>query len=122
VRCRSHSDSGAVTVELALALPVLFATVAAAVWALVAAGAQLACVDAARAGARAAARGEPSGTVTALALADAPRGARVEVSSTAGLVTVRVLARSRPLGLALPGLPVHGTATARLETDPAPPP
>lgn len=59
-RCR---DGGAVTAEAAMALPVLVAFVLALVWALAAAADQIRCVDAARAGARAAARSEPEHAV-----------------------------------------------------------
>ncbi|MYV51457.1 hypothetical protein GT042_02815, partial [Streptomyces sp. SID3212] len=52
-------DRGSVTVEAAMAVPALVAFTLALVWALTAASAQIRCVDAARAGARAAARSEP---------------------------------------------------------------
>jgi hypothetical protein len=87
-------ERGAVTAETALALP----TVAVVAAALVALGhvavAQLRCVDAARAAARLAARGEPPAVVRARAEAGAPPGAAVAVRGgrqVAVLVTAPVL-------------------------------
>lgn len=70
-------DRGAVTAEAAVVIPVLVAFAMVLLWALVAASAQIRCVDAARAGARAAARSEPEAAVLAAARDAAPRGARV---------------------------------------------
>ncbi|NED82705.1 pilus assembly protein TadE, partial [Streptomyces sp. SID11233] len=66
------SDRGAVTAEAAMAIPVLVVFTLALVWALMAASAQIRCVDAARAGARAAARSEPEARVRGAALSAAP--------------------------------------------------
>ncbi|MFD5770056.1 TadE family type IV pilus minor pilin [Streptomyces sp. NPDC127049] len=76
---RSEGDRGSVTVEAAIVLPVLALFAMALLWALAASAAQIRCVDAARAGARAAARSEPAEAVTAAARAAAPDGARVAV-------------------------------------------
>lgn len=92
-RCRSGArsgDRGAVTAEAAMVLPVLVAFVLALVWALVAASDQIRCVDAARAGARAAARSEPEDAVRSAAHEAAPGGARVSVERAGGLWRVRV--------------------------------
>ncbi|KPC82036.1 MULTISPECIES: TadE family type IV pilus minor pilin [Streptomyces] len=97
-------DRGAVTAEAAMALPVLVVFVLALVWALVAASDQIRCVDAARAGARAAARSEPEGAVRAAAREAAPGRARVAVERAGGLWRVRVEAPTPgpgPLGLTL---------------------
>lgn len=97
-------DRGAVTAEAAMALPVLVVFVLALVWALVAASDQIRCVDAARAGARAAARSEPEGAVRATVREAAPGGARVAVERAGGLWRVRVEAPAPgpgPLGLTL---------------------
>ena len=59
-------DAGMVTAETAVVLPVLLLVLAGAVAAVTVVGAQLRCVDAAREGARAAARGEDVATVRAL--------------------------------------------------------
>ncbi|MFF4248208.1 TadE family type IV pilus minor pilin [Streptomyces sp. NPDC001822] len=83
-------DRGAVTAEAAMVLPVLVAFVMALVWALVAASDQIRCVDAARAGARAAARSEPEAAVRSVAKESAPDRARVDVRRTGELWRVRV--------------------------------
>ncbi|TLS43874.1 hypothetical protein FE633_22775 [Streptomyces montanus] len=83
-------DRGFVTAEAAVVLPVLVAFTMALVWAVMAASAQIQCVDAARAGARAAARQDPPGAVTAVARQAAPSGARVTVRRAGDLVRVRV--------------------------------
>ncbi|MFD4149122.1 TadE family type IV pilus minor pilin, partial [Streptomyces goshikiensis] len=65
------------TAEAALVIPALVLFAALLVWALMAAAAQIRCVDAARAGARAAARSEPGDTAVAAAKAAPPPGAAV---------------------------------------------
>ncbi|WP_346621452.1 TadE family type IV pilus minor pilin [Blastococcus montanus] len=87
-----------VTAETAVVLPVLLLVLAAAVAAVTVVGAQLRCVDAAREGARAAARGEETATVTGWAGRVAPDGARTTVTGAAGEVRVRVSAEVAPLG------------------------
>ncbi|MFE1175161.1 TadE family type IV pilus minor pilin [Streptomyces sp. NPDC058773] len=85
-------DAGFVTAETAVVTPVLVAVVAALVWGLTAVCARIECVDAARAGARAAARSEPPAAVIAAARGAAPRGARIAVAREGDLVRVRVAA------------------------------
>ncbi|MFE4547933.1 MULTISPECIES: TadE family type IV pilus minor pilin [unclassified Streptomyces] len=85
-------DRGFVTAEAAVVLPSLVLVGMALVWALLAASAQIQCVDAARAGARSAARQDPPDTVLETARRAAPRGARVTVSRTGDLVRVKVTA------------------------------
>ncbi|MFD9333645.1 TadE family type IV pilus minor pilin [Streptomyces sp. NPDC060028] len=80
------------TAEAALVIPALVLFAALLVWALMAAAGQIRCVDAARAGARAAARSEPAEVVVAAAEAAAPPGARVEVERTGDLWRIRVAA------------------------------
>lgn len=87
-----------VTAETAVVLPVLLLVLVAAVAAVTVVGAQLRCVDAAREGARAAARGEPVALVVALAERAAPEGAVTAVSSDGEQVRVTVSARIAPLG------------------------
>ncbi|MEV4875374.1 TadE family type IV pilus minor pilin [Streptomyces cyaneofuscatus] len=87
--CRLR-DCGAVTAEAAVVIPVLVAFAMALLWALAAASAQIRCVDAARAGARAAARSEPEAAVLAAARDAAPRGARVAVGKAGELWRVTV--------------------------------
>src|SRR4051812_46114957 len=92
---RGHRrDRGMVTAEAAVVLPVLVAFTMGLIWALLAASAQIRCVDAARAGARAMARQEPRGAAITAAREAAPDGARVEVSREGGLVRVTVLVRT----------------------------
>ena len=87
-----------VTAETAVVLPVLLLVLAGAVAAVTVVGAQLRCVDAAREGARAAARGESVAVVTGLAGRAAPEGAVTTVSPDAEEVRVTVSARITPLG------------------------
>lgn len=87
-----------------MAIPVLVAFALALVWALVAAADQIRCVDAARAGARAAARSEPETAVLSAAREAAPGRARVDVQRTGELWRVRVEAPAPgpgPLALTL---------------------
>ncbi len=77
-----------------MVLPVLVVFTMALVWALMAAAALIQCVDAARAGARAAARQDPPATVMAVARETAPSGARVTVRREGDLVHVRVEAEA----------------------------
>ncbi|ARF73417.1 pilus assembly protein TadE [Kitasatospora albolonga] len=90
------------TAEAAVVIPVLVAFAMAWLWALVAASAQIRCVDAARAGARAAARSEPEAAVLSAARDAAPRGARVAVRRAGDLWRVTVEAPTPgPAALAL---------------------
>ncbi|MEH0445468.1 MULTISPECIES: TadE family type IV pilus minor pilin [unclassified Streptomyces] len=89
------------TAESAVVLPVLVVFAMGLVWGLLAMSAQIQCVDAARAGARAAARQDPAAAVLEVARATAPRGARVTVGREGDQVRVVVVAK--PPGLR--GLP-----------------
>lgn len=102
------SEKGMVTAETAVVLPVLVLVLAAAVAVIVVVGSQLRCVDAAREGARAAARGEAATVVRALAGRAGPDGADTSVTLAGDTVTVTVRARVRPLG----PLPVRATVSA----------
>lgn len=107
-------ERGSVTAEAAVVLPVLVLVLALLVTGARVIAAQLACQDAARVGARTAARGEPADEVLRQTRAVAPRGAEVRVERGGDLVRVRVSARVRPLGAAarLPGFVVTGRAVA----------
>jgi secretion/DNA translocation related TadE-like protein len=108
-----------VTAELAVALPAVTVALAAVVATVQAGVAQVTCVDAARAGARAAARGDGVEAVTRLAAQGALPGpaelpgeseVSVAVRQDGDLVRVRV---TRPLRLLLPfGPRVEVSATA----------
>ncbi|MFF0779498.1 TadE family type IV pilus minor pilin [Streptomyces sp. NPDC003720] len=81
------------TAESAVVLSVLVAFTMALVWGLLVVAAQIQCVDAARAGARAAARQDPADAVVEVARQAAPRGARVTVGRAGDQVRVTVVAR-----------------------------
>ncbi|MFD2091662.1 TadE family type IV pilus minor pilin [Blastococcus deserti] len=106
-----------VTAETAVVLPVLLLVLAGAVAAVTVVGAQLRCVDAAREGARAAARGEPVGVVTALADQAAPDGTVVTVVPDGEQVRVTVSARIAPLGPVPLRFTVSAEAVALREPD-----
>ena len=113
----SAADRGSVTAEAALALPVLLAVLAVALWAVAAVSAQLRCTDAAAGAARAAARGEPAEQVAGVARQLAPADADVRVSAAGEEVEVVVTARVAPpvVAAVLPGLEVSGRAVALVE-------
>ncbi|WP_063788398.1 TadE family type IV pilus minor pilin [Streptomyces chattanoogensis] len=90
---RTARDAGSVTAEAALVMPVLVAVAGALIWGLMAACARIECVDAARAGARMAARSETRAAVLRAARDAAPEGARVVLVREGDLVRVRVEAR-----------------------------
>ncbi len=104
-----------VTAETAVVLPVLLLVLAGAVSAVVLVGAQLRCVDAAREGARAAARGEPAGVVADVAAGAAPDGAVTELGGAGGTVQVTVSATVSPLGPLPWRVEVSATATGLRE-------
>ena len=110
---RRSADSGSVTAETALALQAVGLVAVALIGVGWVAVAQLRCVDAARAGARLAARGEPPARVVGRAAAIAPADAVVTLGATGGeaVVTVRS-AVDLPLGLRLA---VGSRAVADLE-------
>jgi Flp pilus assembly protein TadG len=87
-----RSDQGFVTAEAAVVLPVLVMFAMALVWALLVVAAQIQCVDAARTGARAAARQDPADAVVEVTRGAAPRDARVTVGREGDQVRVTVVA------------------------------
>ncbi|WP_248962364.1 TadE family type IV pilus minor pilin [Sphaerisporangium perillae] len=115
-RDQARSDSGSVTAETAVALPSLALVLGAALWAISVAAAQLECVDAARAGARAAARGESLEAVRQAAGRAAPLGAAVSVTRDSKLSRVTISASIRPSwAIAIPPIPVGASATSATE-------
>jgi Flp pilus assembly protein TadG len=104
-----------VTAETAVVLPVLLLVLAGAVAAVTVVGAQLRCVDAAREGARAAARGEDVATVRALVLRAAPAGMTVAVVLDGEDVRVAVSGRITPLGPVPLSVDMSAEAVGRLE-------
>ena len=127
MRSRSCSedsrDAGTVTAEAAVALPVLLLALGLVVYVLVGVAAQVRCVDAARAAARLAARGEVTETVRAAGQALAPRGARVTVRSSGEhvevVVSTEVSAPGPVLGR-LGALTLSGRAVALVEPGASP--
>jgi Flp pilus assembly protein TadG len=112
-------DGGMATAELAVVLPALVLVVAAALTAVSVLLAQLRCVDAAREGARAAARGEPVDVVRSAAARVAPAAATVAVGTEGEDVRVTVSARAGRAGGLLPTFTVTAAAVAVREPDPA---
>jgi Flp pilus assembly protein TadG len=105
-----------VTAEAAAVLPALMVVLAAALWAVTVVGAHLKCVDAARAGARAAARGDPLDQVRARVTTLAPTGSLVKVSRGPGTTQVDISSRIRPpWGPILPAIEVTASAVSATE-------
>ncbi|MFE5720333.1 TadE family type IV pilus minor pilin [Streptomyces erythrochromogenes] len=117
---RGKRDRGYVTAEAAMVIPALVLFAASLVWALMAAAGQIRCVDAARAGARAASRSEPAEVAVAAAREAAPPGARVELERVGDLWRVRVAAPAPgPAGIPLR---LGAQAVALAEDSVGPPP
>lgn len=117
-RRTQRGQRGSITAETAVAFPALVVVLAVALWGVSAAAAQVACVDAARAGARAAARGEPAAEVRAAVLRAAPSHARVAVSRDSVTTTVVVQAEARaPLKALFPALRLRAQAVAATEPE-----
>lgn len=113
-------DDGMATAELAVAMFAVMLVLAVALGALRAAVDELRCVDAARAAARVAARGEPIAAVRSVAARASPRGSTVQVSLGPSLVSVAVTGPPLRLAFLLSlGLRPSARATAVPETDKA---
>lgn len=118
-RRHRRGERGAVTAELALALPLLLAVTTGLVWMLTLATAQSRVVDASREAARAIARGDDVGLARDLATRIAPEGASVTVSTGSGRVVVETAVEvGGPGGMfgALPGVRVASRAVTTSET------
>ncbi|MFD1937168.1 MULTISPECIES: TadE family type IV pilus minor pilin [Nonomuraea] len=110
------------TAETAAVLPALMVVLAAALWAVTVVNTHLRCVDAARTGARAAARGEPLAQVRERTKAIAPRGARVDITRGADVTRVDITTQARPpWASALPPVEVRASATTATEPGAAQP-
>lgn len=113
---RLRAERGAVTAETAAMLPALMVVLAAALWAVKAVEAQLQCVDAARAGARAAARGESVENVREITARLAPADAHMAIHRGPDTTQVTVSATVHPqLAHFLPAIVVHATSTSATE-------
>jgi Flp pilus assembly protein TadG len=114
-----RSQDGSITAETAVVLPVLVLVLVALMGVAHAVGVQLTVQDAARVGARAAARGESQAEVERLTRSVAPAGSAVTVSRSGGLVRVDVVAQVAPFGAAarlVPELTVDAEAVAADES------
>lgn len=108
-----RDERGSVTAELAVGLPVVVVVLAAVLGVAGAGAVRLECAAGARAGARAAALGEPDAQVRQTAAKVASGGASVRITRDGEWVTVRV---DRTWGSAvLGGLPLSAEATGRAE-------
>lgn len=105
-------DRGSFTAELAAGLPALLVLLFAGLTAVGAVTTKAQCVDAAREGALAAARGAPAEPA---AVRVAPAGARVAVQMTGDTVTVTVEAPAGVLDGGLPRFTVRAVAVAARE-------
>ncbi len=103
------------TAELAMAIPAMLLVLAMALTGLALAADQVRCVDAARAAARAASRGDDNSAVKQVAEDLTPGGTRVSISAGSDVVVVTVTAPRR-MSL-LPGLP-QASATAESALEP----
>ena len=107
-------DDGFATAEAAVALPALMVVLGLCIGAVVTVDGQLRCVDAARAAARVAARGDSDAAAGRAAREVAPSGAQVRVQHRGPDVHVTVAVTLRA-GRWLPGLPLEARATAEVE-------
>lgn len=121
MRLLSGDDQGMVTAEAAVAVLGLVAMLALAISALALAGLRLRCGDAARAGARVAARGEPEAAVVAAVHALLP-GSVVRIETAGDTTRVTVVAAIPLTGSWSRGLPdsVSASAVALVESSTAP--
>ena len=100
------------TAEFAVVLPAVVLVLALSWGAMGLAWDQIRCVDAARAGARAAARGDSSRAVMQVAGRAAPSGAKVSVEPQGDLVRVSVVSRPRVAVSLLPTWLHAGSASS----------
>lgn len=91
----AKGQRGMVTAELATVAPFGVALAVLLLWIVSLGFTQVRIADASREAARMVARGDPASVAEKVALRQSPGGAHVTVSSTKGLVTVTVTARSR---------------------------
>jgi hypothetical protein len=116
MRRRERQDSGYATVEAALAIPSLVLFTVALAGVLAGLATQIRCVDAARLGARAAARGESAAEVET-AVTRAMPGASVHITTEDGLIHVTVTASVAEVPL-LRAFTVHADAYEADEATP----
>ncbi|WP_112241396.1 TadE family type IV pilus minor pilin [Kribbella monticola] len=121
VRAASRSgERGAVTAEVALAIPMLLATMLFGVWLAGLVIANIRCIDAARDVARAVARGEPPESAQQLGSRTAPRNATISITRSGPDIKVAVTALVTPDWPLLAELPpMHAQAEATIQSEPA---
>ena len=110
----ARDEDGYATAEAAVALPALLVVLALAVGVLVSVGAELRCVDAARAAARVAARGDADTVAQRAGAAVAPEGSRIRVEHRGNQVWVAVSDDVRPFPM-FPSIHVSAKAVAEVE-------
>jgi hypothetical protein len=112
----NQRDRGMVTAELAVSLLSLLLVTAVLLWAVGVAGLRLRCSEAARAGARAAARGDSAAEIERAARLVLP-GAVVRVTSGAGELSVEVAVSAAPPvpAVHLGGIVIRATSVAVAE-------
>ncbi|MGI8578407.1 MAG: TadE family type IV pilus minor pilin [Nocardioidaceae bacterium] len=117
---QARHDTGMVTAEAAVVLPIIAAFALLLVWLLSVGIAQVRVVDAARDAARALARGDDSSMALAAARRTAPAGSQIMVGRAGGFVTVTVsLHATAPswLLVPLPSITVGSHSTVEMEGD-----
>ena len=115
-----RTQRGAVTAEVAIALPILLTLLFLGIWLIGVVTTNIRCIDAARDVARAVARGEGLETAQEIGRRTAPSDATITISRTGHDIQVTVTAmpyRNAPLLAALPATPI--TATATLQSEPS---
>ena len=113
-------EAGMATAEFAVVLPAIVFVLALSLGALGLSLDQIRCVDAARAGARAASRGDSHRAVMLVAARAAPSQSQVSVTSAGDLVLVSVVSRPRVAGSLLPRW-LRAGSTASAAREPAEP-
>jgi Flp pilus assembly protein TadG len=117
---RSHrrDETGMVTAETAVVLPIVAAFALVLLWLISAAITEIRLVDASRDAARALARGEDEAAVRAQVAETGPGGSNVAVVRDGQEVTVEVSTAARPPGwllVPLPAIALHASATTQAE-------
>jgi hypothetical protein len=98
-------------------LPALVVVLVLCLWSVTVVGQQLRCIDAARTGARALARGETSATARAAAQQAAPEGAIVTLRLVDGLAVVEVHYSAGLPGPGGPSVQIGSRAAAAMEAE-----
>lgn len=114
------SERGMATAEFAVVLPAVVLVLALSLGALGLAWDQIRCVDAARAGARAASRGDSFEAVTLVTSRAAPSGAEVSMGAKGDLIQVSVVSRPRVAASLLPSW-LRASSTASAVREPSDP-